>query len=99
MKHLIRRDRVRRGSVLSYEQKRIYYKSIIYNNSLSEYERFLAMLKINSLPKDSSYIRIKNRCAYTGRARAVYNKFKMSRIILREFAPKGQLVGLKKASW
>jgi len=54
---------------------------------------------LNKLPKDSSPTRLKNRCALTGRPRGYMRKFNMSRIAFRELAHKGQLPGIKKASW
>lgn len=54
---------------------------------------------LSKLPRDSSPIRLKNRCEITGRPRAYMRKFKMSRIAFREFAHKGQLPGIKKSSW
>ncbi|WP_117168109.1 30S ribosomal protein S14 [Paraliobacillus sediminis] len=54
---------------------------------------------LSKLPRDSSPIRLKNRCEITGRPRAYMRKFKMSRIAFREYAHKGQLPGIKKSSW
>ncbi|MEK4403982.1 30S ribosomal protein S14 [Sporosarcina sp. FSL K6-6792] len=54
---------------------------------------------LNKLPKDSSPTRLKNRCELTGRPRGYMRKFNMSRIAFRELAHKGQLPGVKKASW
>ncbi len=54
---------------------------------------------LNKLPKDSSPTRLKNRCAVTGRPRGYMRKFNLSRITFRELAHKGQLPGVKKASW
>ncbi|WP_404431190.1 30S ribosomal protein S14 [Sutcliffiella horikoshii] len=54
---------------------------------------------LRKLPRDSSPTRLKNRCEVTGRPRGYIRKFKMSRIAFREFAHKGQVPGVKKASW
>lgn len=54
---------------------------------------------LSKLPRDSSPIRLKNRCEITGRPRAYMRKFKMSRIAFREYAHKGQLPGITKSSW
>ncbi|WP_404461024.1 30S ribosomal protein S14 [Sutcliffiella horikoshii] len=54
---------------------------------------------LRKLPRDSSPTRLKNRCELTGRPRGYIRKFKMSRIAFREFAHKGQVPGVKKASW
>ncbi|WP_117148866.1 MULTISPECIES: 30S ribosomal protein S14 [Paraliobacillus] len=56
-------------------------------------------VSLSKLPRDSSPIRLKNRCQITGRPRAYMRKFKMSRIAFREYAHKGQLPGIKKSSW
>jgi small subunit ribosomal protein S14 len=62
-------------------------------------ERFQAQLKLAELPRNSSATRVRNRCALTGRPRAVYRKFKLSRIALRELASSGQIPGMTKSSW
>jgi small subunit ribosomal protein S14 len=48
---------------------------------------------------NTSAVRLRNRCQETGRPRSVYSFFQLSRIVLREKAHKGELPGLKKASW
>ncbi|MGE5810971.1 MAG: 30S ribosomal protein S14 [Ignavibacteria bacterium] len=54
---------------------------------------------LQKLPKDSSAVRLHNRCMFTGRARGFYRKFGLSRLVLREMALKGEIPGLKKSSW
>ncbi|HKJ81800.1 MAG TPA: 30S ribosomal protein S14 [Ignavibacteriaceae bacterium] len=54
---------------------------------------------LQKLPKNSSPVRLHNRCMFTGRARSYYRKFGVSRLVLREMALKGEIPGLKKASW
>jgi len=54
---------------------------------------------LQKLPKDSSPVRLKNRCMFTGRARSYYRKFGISRLVLREMGLKGEIPGLKKSSW
>lgn len=54
---------------------------------------------LRKLPRDSSPTRLKNRCEISGRPRGYIRKFKLSRIAFREYAHKGQLPGVKKASW
>ncbi|MFJ8248246.1 30S ribosomal protein S14 [Peribacillus asahii] len=54
---------------------------------------------LRKLPRDSSPLRLNNRCGITGRPRGYMRKFNMSRIVFRELAHKGQLPGVKKASW
>ena len=62
-------------------------------------ERFAAQLKLAELPRNSSRVRIRNRCALSGRPRGNYRKFKLSRIALRDLASKGQIPGMVKSSW
>ena len=62
-------------------------------------ERFEARLKLSVLPRNSAAGRVRNRCEVTGRPRAFYRKFKMSRIALRELGNKGLIPGLVKSSW
>ncbi len=54
---------------------------------------------LQKLPKNSSPVRLKNRCMFTGRARSYYRKFGVSRLVLREMALRGEVPGLKKSSW
>jgi small subunit ribosomal protein S14 len=99
MKYLKEKDNKRRNLFKRFEIKRKYLKYIIYNNKLSKYTKMKAMLIINKLPKDSSRIRIKNRCIITGRPKSIYRDFKVSRIILRNLAHNGLLSGIIKSSW
>src|SRR3546814_18818257 len=67
--------------------------------SLPPEERFQASLKLAELPRNSAKIRLRNRCQLTGRSRAVYRKFRLSRIAMRELGSIGQIPGLVKSSW
>lgn len=67
--------------------------------NLSEEERQDARIALNKMPRDSSPIRLRNRCSMTGRARGFLRKFKLSRLTFREFASKGMIPGVTKASW
>jgi len=71
----------------------------INNTDLSFEERQKFRLKLEKLPKNSSRIRVRNRCNVTGRPRGVYRKFGLSRITFRELASKGMIPGVSKASW
>ena len=62
-------------------------------------ERFDATLKLAELPRNSSKVRIRNRCLLTGRPRAYYRKFGLSRVKIREVTMRGEIPGLGKASW
>ena len=75
------------------------YNWIIKNRKLELSERFAAQLKLNKLPKNSSKIRIRNRCELTGRPRGFHKRVKLSRIALRELASQGQIPGMNKSSW
>ena len=85
--------------VNKYQNKRFELKKKIRNKNLSLEEKFKLQSKINDLPRDSSRIRIRNRCAITGRARGVYRKFGLSRIKIRELSMNGALPGVLKSSW
>ena len=82
-----------------YEKKRNELKKIIMNKKLELAERFEAQLKLNKLPKNSSKIRIRNRCEITGRPHGVYRKLKISRIALRKLTLEGKIPGMVKSSW
>jgi len=74
-------------------------RAIIRDKSKPLEERFAAQLKLNEEPRNSSRIRIRNRCEVTGRPRGYYRKLKMSRIALRDLASMGQVPGVVKSSW
>ena len=69
------------------------------DTSLDETERLIARLKMAELPRNGNKTRIRNRCELTGRSRAYYRKFRLSRIMLRELANKGLIPGVTKSSW
>jgi small subunit ribosomal protein S14 len=79
--------------------KRARLKAAASDKELPPEERFAARLKLAEMPRNSSATRIKNRCQLTGRPRAYYRKFKLSRIALRELASQGQIPGMVKSSW
>mgnify|MGYP001356298057 CR=1 FL=1 len=82
-----------------FNQKRRKLKDIIKNKKLPLNERFAAQLKLPKLPKNSSKIRIRNRCEITGRPHGVYRKLRISRIALRQMASSGKIPGMTKSSW
>ena len=82
-----------------YEKKRAALKKIIKNKKLELSERFAAQLKLNKLPKNSSKVRIRNRCEISGRPHGVYRKLKISRIALRKLGLEGKIPGMVKSSW
>ena len=82
-----------------FDNKRKKLKAIVRNKKLPLNERFAAQLKLSKLPKNSSKIRIRNRCEISGRPHGVYRKLKISRIALRQMASSGKIPGMTKSSW
>jgi small subunit ribosomal protein S14 len=82
-----------------YAGRRSKLRAIARDKNVSMEERFAATLKLAELPRNSSTVRIRNRCEITGRPRAYYRKMKMSRIALRDLGSKGLIPGLVKSSW
>ena len=82
-----------------YYEKRKKLKDIIMNKGLPLEERFKAQQKLSSLPRNSSKVRVRNRCQITGRPHAVYRKLKISRIALRQLGLEGKIPGMVKSSW
>jgi len=99
MKNLIERDKKRRYLFNKFEKKRLELLKIIHNKALPQNIRWQATQKLFSLPKDSSKTRVRNRCVLTGRGRAIYRQFRLSRIMLRDLGSKGYIPGLRKSSW
>ena len=96
---MIERDKKRRKMVKSLAAKRAALKAIIKNRELPPEERFQATLKLAELPRNSSKIRIRNRCALSGRPRGYYRKMNVSRSDLRDLASRGEVPGVTKSSW
>ncbi|KFZ27850.1 MULTISPECIES: 30S ribosomal protein S14 [Pseudidiomarina] len=93
------RELKRQKLAAKYAEKRIALKAVISDPNTSDEERWEAVLKLQSLPRDSSPTRQRNRCRVTGRPHGFLRKFGMSRIKVREKAMRGEIPGLKKASW
>ncbi|MEM6710982.1 MAG: 30S ribosomal protein S14 [Pseudomonadota bacterium] len=98
-KSAVEKNKRRRKLVDQYATKRAELNAIIHDKSASPEERFNATLKLAQLPRNSSKIRVRNRCNVTGRPRAYYRKLGMSRIALRELGLLGDVPGLVKSSW
>ena len=96
---LINRNKKRRATVTKFAVKRAELLAVIGNQKLSQDERYEARLKLQQLPRDASPVRVRNRCALTGRPRGVFRKFGLARGKLREFAMRGEIPGVIKASW
>jgi small subunit ribosomal protein S14 len=79
--------------------KRQHLKKIILDMNKSEEERHAAKTALNKMPRNSSPVRLRSRCQFTGRSRGVLKKFKRSRLCFREMANSGLIPGVIKASW
>lgn len=80
-------------------ERRQELKKIISNESVDPEEKLEAVMKLNKLPRNSSKVRLRNRCSVTGRPRAYYRRFKLSRITFRELASHGMIPGVTRSSW
>lgn len=96
---MIEREKKRAGLANRYAKKRAKLKALISSVTASPEDKDAAVVALQKLPRDSSKSRQRTRCELTGRPRGVYRKFKLGRNKLREAAMKGEIPGLKKASW
>lgn len=95
----IEKQKKREKMVLRGWEKRQALKKAALDMNLSDEERFAARIALNKMPRDTSPIRLRNRCQLTGRPRAFLRKFQVSRICFRELASTGMIPGIVKASW
>jgi small subunit ribosomal protein S14 len=93
------RELKRRATVKKFAEKRDALTAIINDQKASAEDRRAARAKLQSLPRNSSPVRLRNRCALTGRPRGVYSKFGIARSKLRDLMMSGQVPGIIKASW
>ena len=93
------REAKRAKTVAQYAVKRAALKAIITDVNAADEDRWDAQMALQKLPRNASPVRQQSRCQITGRPHAVYRKFGLSRIKLREAAMRGDVPGLKKASW
>ncbi|WP_322890522.1 MULTISPECIES: 30S ribosomal protein S14 [unclassified Yoonia] len=98
-KSMIEREKKREKLVAQYAVKRAALKAIINDQSKPVEERFKATLQLAKLPRNSSAVRLHNRCQLTGRPHAYYRKLKISRIALRNLGSNGEIPGMVKSSW
>ena len=98
-KSAIEKNKRRRRIATKYSGRRARLLAIANDRTQPQEERFAARLKLAELPRNSSPNRVRNRCEITGRPRAFYRKFKISRIALRELASSGLIPGMVKSSW
>lgn len=98
-KNMVEREKKRAKLVAKLSKKRQALRDVIASTSASYDEKQVAVVALQKMPRDSSYTRQRNRCKITGRTRGVYSKFGLARHKLREAAMRGEVPGLKKASW
>jgi len=96
---MIEREKRRARVVKKYAAKRARIKETIRDPRASQEERMAAIEALQKLPRDSSPVRKRSRCAITGRTRGNYSKFGLGRVKLREATMRGDVPGLRKASW
>ncbi len=98
-KSMVNREVKRAKLTKQYAARRAALKAIVADQTKPMEERFKATMKLAELPRNSSAVRIHNRCQLTGRPHAYYRKLKLSRIMLRDLASFGQIPGMVKSSW
>ena len=98
-KSAIEKNKTRIKKVEKFAAKRKELKLIIMNKKTTSEDRFQAVIKLSSLPKNGCSVRVRNRCELSGRPRGFYRRVKLSRIALRDLAASGQIPGMIKASW
>lgn len=98
-KSAIAKQKRRKRLVETKKEKRQQLKAVILDMSKSEDERMAAVDTLNKMPRNSSRVRLRNRCQFTGRARGHLRLFNLSRLCFREMAHQGLLPGVFKASW
>ena len=98
-KSVVARQFKREKTVKKFAQKHKELKEIINDKTLSMDIREEAMKKLWALPRDASYVRLRNRCALTGRPRGYFRRFGLCRHKIRDLARMGQITGLLKSSW
>ncbi len=96
---VINREKKRRLTVAKFATKRASLNEIATDVNLSDEDRAEARAKLQQLPRNSSAVRLRNRCRLTGRSRGVFSKFGLGRNKLREIAMRGEIPGVTKASW
>lgn len=98
-KSMINRELKRERTVAKYAEKRAQLKAVISDVNAGDEERLNAMLALQALPRNSSPVRLRNRCGLTGRPHGYFRKFGLSRNKLRERVMQGDVPGVRKASW
>jgi len=96
---MINRELKREKTVAKYAKLRAELKEVIRSSKSSEEERWAAIMKLQSLPRNASPSRLRNRCGLTGRPHGYFRKFGLSRNMLRDAVMRGDVPGVVKASW
>ncbi len=96
---VINREKKRRDTVRKFAAKRAELMTTLKSSSASDEDKAAAREKLQKLPRNASPVRLRNRCALTGRPRGVFRKFGLGRGKLREIALRGEIPGVIKASW
>ncbi|HEY0014431.1 MAG TPA: 30S ribosomal protein S14 [Allosphingosinicella sp.] len=95
----INKNERRKKLVKKYAGQYARLKAVADDETRDDTERLIARLKLAEIPRNGNPTRVRNRCELTGRSRAVYRKFRLSRIMLREMGNQGLIPGLTKSSW
>ncbi len=98
-KSQVNRNAMRERIAQRDKAKRAALKEIVMDRSLPVEDRFNATMKLAQLPRNGASVRVRLRCALTGRSRGNYRKFQLCRVVLRDLANNGQIPGMVKASW
>lgn len=98
-KSIIARERKREALVAKYYDKRANLRSIIKDPKVSFEDKEKASVQLQKLPRNSASVRLRNRCKLTGRPHGYFRKFGLSRNMLREASMRGDVPGIRKASW
>ena len=96
---MVERELKRQRMVKRYAKVRGEMKAKLADREVSIEERFKITLKLAKIPRNSSPVRLHNRCGITGRPKGFYRKLKVSRIAVRELGGSGQIPGMVKSSW
>ena len=95
----VQKNERRRRLAAKFNDRRIELKQIINSAKTSEEDKDEARAKLAKFPRNANPNRIRNRCTFTGRPRAVYRRFGVCRIVVRDLAHEGKIPGMRKASW
>ncbi|QDV06349.1 30S ribosomal protein S14 [Planctomycetes bacterium Poly30] len=95
----VQKNERRRALAAKYADRRAEYKATIRSTKSSEEDKDAAREALAKIPRNANPNRVRLRCSFTGRPRAVYRRFGVCRIVLRDLAHEGKVPGMRKASW